>query len=46
MKKICDDPFFDLFITICIVINTAFMAIEYKPMDEDFQHVLENANIV
>nr|CAB3265897.1 sodium channel protein type 9 subunit alpha [Phallusia mammillata] len=45
MKKICDDPFFDLFITICIVINTAFMAIEQKPMDEDFQHVLENANI-
>ncbi|XP_052422350.1 sodium channel protein type 1 subunit alpha-like [Carassius gibelio] len=40
------DPFADLFITICIVINTAFMAMEYHPMDATFIKVLTTANVV
>ncbi|XP_059356602.1 sodium channel protein type 2 subunit alpha-like isoform X1 [Carassius carassius] len=40
------DPFADLFITICIVINTAFMAMEYHPMDDTFIKVLTTANVV
>uniref|UniRef100_H2ZFQ8 Sodium channel protein n=1 Tax=Ciona savignyi TaxID=51511 RepID=H2ZFQ8_CIOSA len=45
MRKICDDPFFDLFITICIVANTAFLALEQHPMDPALNNVLKSANI-
>ncbi|XP_043103972.1 sodium channel, voltage-gated, type I-like, alpha [Puntigrus tetrazona] len=40
------DPFADLFITICIVINTVFMAMEYHPMDESYIAMLTTANVV
>ncbi|XP_051946771.1 sodium channel protein type 8 subunit alpha-like isoform X10 [Xyrauchen texanus] len=40
------DPFVDLAITICIVLNTLFMAMEHYPMTEQFEHVLSVGNLV
>ncbi|KAJ8265483.1 hypothetical protein COCON_G00145820 [Conger conger] len=40
------DPFVDLAITICIVLNTLFMAMEHYPMTENFEHVLTVGNLV
>uniref|UniRef100_A0A8C0G2H6 Sodium channel protein n=1 Tax=Chelonoidis abingdonii TaxID=106734 RepID=A0A8C0G2H6_CHEAB len=40
------DPFVDLAVTICIVLNTLFMAMEYYPMTEDFHNVLSVGNQV
>ncbi|XP_016096245.1 sodium channel protein type 4 subunit alpha A [Sinocyclocheilus grahami] len=40
------DPFVDLGITICIVLNTLFMAMEHYPMSPDFEHVLLVGNLV
>uniref|UniRef100_A0A8C1FTK8 Sodium channel protein n=1 Tax=Cyprinus carpio carpio TaxID=630221 RepID=A0A8C1FTK8_CYPCA len=40
------DPFVDLGITICIVLNTLFMAMEHYPMSPDFEHVLSVGNLV
>ncbi|KAI2660901.1 Sodium channel protein type 2 subunit alpha [Labeo rohita] len=50
IKKIVNmivmDPFADLFITICIVINTVFMAMEYYPMEAQYITMLSTANVV
>uniref|UniRef100_A0A8C3F286 Sodium channel protein n=1 Tax=Corvus moneduloides TaxID=1196302 RepID=A0A8C3F286_CORMO len=40
------DPFVDLAITICIVLNTLFMAMEHYPMTEEFNKVLSVGNLV
>ncbi|NWW81201.1 SCN2A protein, partial [Climacteris rufus] len=40
------DPFVDLAITICIVLNTLFMAMEHYPMTEHFETVLKIGNQV
>uniref|UniRef100_A0A4W5M9I7 Sodium channel protein n=1 Tax=Hucho hucho TaxID=62062 RepID=A0A4W5M9I7_9TELE len=40
------DPFVDLAITVCIVLNTLFMAMEHYPMTEEFDHVLSVGNLV
>uniref|UniRef100_A0A8C4M6N3 Sodium channel protein n=1 Tax=Equus asinus asinus TaxID=83772 RepID=A0A8C4M6N3_EQUAS len=40
------DPFVDLGITICIVLNTLFMAMEHYPMTEHFDKVLTVGNLV
>lgn len=40
------DPFVDLGITICIVLNTLFMAMEHYPMTEQFDRVLNVGNLV
>ncbi|XP_036610660.1 sodium channel protein type 4 subunit alpha [Trichosurus vulpecula] len=40
------DPFVDLGITICIVLNTVFMAMEHYPMTPQFEHVLSVGNLV
>uniref|UniRef100_A0A3Q3K196 Sodium channel protein n=1 Tax=Monopterus albus TaxID=43700 RepID=A0A3Q3K196_MONAL len=40
------DPFVDLAITICIVLNTLFMAMEHHPMTEQFESVLATGNLV
>ncbi|XP_032072432.1 sodium channel protein type 1 subunit alpha [Thamnophis elegans] len=40
------DPFVDLAITICIVLNTLFMAMEHYPMTERFAEVLNVGNLV
>ncbi|XP_030614766.1 sodium channel, voltage-gated, type I-like, alpha isoform X2 [Archocentrus centrarchus] len=40
IKLIVMDPFMDLFITICIALNTLFMAMEHYPMTRGFQEML------
>ena len=40
------DAFVDLFITLCIVVNTIFMAIDHHGMDPELEHVLVNGNYV
>uniref|UniRef100_A0A8C6L9K0 Sodium channel protein n=1 Tax=Nothobranchius furzeri TaxID=105023 RepID=A0A8C6L9K0_NOTFU len=40
------DPFVDLTITICIVLNTLFMAMEHYPMTKEFDNVLSVGNLV
>ncbi|XP_030637700.1 sodium channel, voltage-gated, type I like, alpha b isoform X2 [Chanos chanos] len=40
------DPFVDLAITICIVLNTLFMAMEHYPMTQQFNDVLSVGNLV
>ncbi|XP_026537116.1 sodium channel protein type 8 subunit alpha isoform X6 [Notechis scutatus] len=40
------DPFVDLAITICIVLNTLFMAMEHHPMTPQFEHVLAVGNLI
>ncbi|XP_035254057.1 sodium channel protein type 4 subunit alpha B [Anguilla anguilla] len=40
------DPFVDLGITICIVLNTLFMAMEHFPMTEEFGNMLGVGNLV
>uniref|UniRef100_A0A8C6UMF3 Sodium channel protein n=1 Tax=Neogobius melanostomus TaxID=47308 RepID=A0A8C6UMF3_9GOBI len=40
------DPFVDLAITICIVLNTLFMAMEHYPMTPQFEGVLATGNLV
>ncbi|XP_026579950.1 sodium channel protein type 4 subunit alpha-like, partial [Pseudonaja textilis] len=46
VKLIVMDPFVDLGITICIVLNTVFMAMEHYPMTEEFNNVLNVGNLV
>ncbi|XP_022248143.1 sodium channel protein para-like isoform X2 [Limulus polyphemus] len=38
------DPFMELFITLCIVVNTLFMAMDHDDMDPDFENVLKMGN--
>uniref|UniRef100_A0A3Q3B869 Sodium channel protein n=1 Tax=Kryptolebias marmoratus TaxID=37003 RepID=A0A3Q3B869_KRYMA len=40
------DPFVDLAITICIVLNTVFMAMEHYPMSPQFDELLSTGNLV
>ncbi|KAJ0070444.1 hypothetical protein NL108_010693, partial [Boleophthalmus pectinirostris] len=40
------DPFTDLAITVCIVLNTLFMAMEHYPMSKSFNTVLTVGNYV
>jgi len=40
------DAFVDLFITLCIVINTAFMAMEHAGMNEQLSRTLIIGNYV
>ncbi|KAM9235708.1 sodium channel protein type 2 subunit alpha-like isoform 10-T10 [Leptosomus discolor] len=40
------DPFVDLAITVCIILNTLFMAMEHYPMTDDFNNVLKIGNQV
>ncbi len=41
-----NDPFLDLAITICIVLNTLFMALEHYPMTDEFNRMLSVGNLV
>ncbi|XP_028249067.1 sodium channel, voltage-gated, type I-like, alpha [Parambassis ranga] len=45
-KVIVMDPFMDLTITICIVLNTLFMAMEHYPMTDGFIGMLSAGNKV
>ena len=40
------DPFVELFITLCIAVNTLFMAMDHYDMDKDFEHFLKMGNYV
>ncbi|XP_059331599.1 sodium channel protein type 2 subunit alpha-like isoform X9 [Ammospiza nelsoni] len=40
------DPFVDLAVTVCIVLNTLFMAMEHYPMTNQFETVLTVGNLV
>ncbi|XP_026635025.1 sodium channel protein type 10 subunit alpha isoform X2 [Microtus ochrogaster] len=44
--ELVTDPFAELTITLCIVVNTVFMAMEYYPMTEAFEAMLHAGNIV
>lgn len=46
VKLIVMDPFGDLTITICIVLNTLFMAMEHYPMSPGFIQMLNVGNLV
>ncbi|KAM8839363.1 sodium channel protein type 2 subunit alpha-like isoform 1-T1 [Synchiropus picturatus] len=46
VKYMVMDPFLDLGITICIVLNTLFMALEHYPMTEEFNTMLSVGNLV
>ncbi|XP_034559541.1 sodium channel protein type 4 subunit alpha-like [Notolabrus celidotus] len=46
VKLMVMDPFLDLGITICIVLNTLFMALEHYPMTEEFNTMLSVGNLV
>ncbi|XP_056444692.1 sodium channel, voltage-gated, type I like, alpha b isoform X2 [Gadus chalcogrammus] len=46
MNMVVMDPFVDLAITICIVLNTLFMAMEHYPMTIEFNNVLSVGNLV
>ncbi|XP_035912773.1 sodium channel protein para isoform X40 [Anopheles stephensi] len=38
------DPFVELFITLCIVVNTLFMALDHHDMDPDMEKALKSGN--
>ncbi|KAF1386253.1 hypothetical protein PFLUV_G00092600 [Perca fluviatilis] len=40
------NPFFDLGIVVCIVLNTVFMSLDHYPMTEKFWQILGEANLV
>ncbi|XP_033734214.1 sodium channel protein type 4 subunit alpha A-like isoform X1 [Pecten maximus] len=40
------DAFVDLFITICILVNTAFMGADHYGMSENLENILKNGNYV
>ncbi|NXM76448.1 SCN5A protein, partial [Serilophus lunatus] len=40
------DPFFDLTITFCIVMNTLFMALEHNNMSPSFKFMLKVGNLI
>ncbi|XP_014324739.1 sodium channel protein type 4 subunit alpha A-like isoform X2 [Xiphophorus maculatus] len=46
MHFVVMDPFVDLAITICIVLNTLFMAMEHYPMTPEFDNMLSVGNLV
>uniref|UniRef100_A0A8C5AAF8 Sodium channel protein n=1 Tax=Gadus morhua TaxID=8049 RepID=A0A8C5AAF8_GADMO len=46
VKFMVMDPFLDLGITICIVLNTLFMALEHYPMTDEFNGMLSVGNLV
>lgn len=40
------DPFVELFITLCIVVNTLFMALDHHEMNKTMEAVLQAGNYV
>ncbi|XP_054846869.1 sodium channel protein type 5 subunit alpha isoform X1 [Eublepharis macularius] len=46
VKFVIMDPFSDLTITLCIVLNTLFMAMDHYKMTKDFEDVLNIGNLV
>ena len=46
LYKVINDTFFDVIVTLCIILNTVFLAIEHHGMSEDLQYVLDIGNKV
>ncbi|NXP82033.1 SCN2A protein, partial [Ramphastos sulfuratus] len=46
VELIVMDPFVDLAVTVCIILNTLFMAMEHYPMTDSFSNVLKIGNQV
>ena len=46
MLKVINDSIFDFVVTLCILLNTVFLAIEHHGMGEDLQYVLDMGNKV
>ncbi|XP_065216673.1 sodium channel protein 60E isoform X2 [Planococcus citri] len=46
LYKIVRDPLFELLITICIILNTFFLAVEHHGMSEDLKRLLDIGNKV
>uniref|UniRef100_A0A2K5ZFZ6 Sodium channel protein n=1 Tax=Mandrillus leucophaeus TaxID=9568 RepID=A0A2K5ZFZ6_MANLE len=46
VKLVVMDPFADLTITMCIVLNTLFMALEHYNMTSEFEEMLQVGNLV
>ncbi|XP_023033552.1 sodium channel protein 60E [Drosophila willistoni] len=46
LYKVVRDPLFELAITLCIVLNTAFLAMEHHGMTESFRNALDVGNKV
>ncbi|XP_023557996.1 sodium channel protein type 5 subunit alpha isoform X7 [Octodon degus] len=46
VKFVVMDPFADLTITMCIVLNTLFMALEHYNMTTEFEEMLQVGNLV
>nr|KAF6421154.1 sodium voltage-gated channel alpha subunit 11 [Molossus molossus] len=46
MRMVMTDPFTELTITICIIINTVFLAMEHHRMDPGFESMLQTGNTV
>lgn len=46
LKLIVFDPFMELFITLCIVVNTLFMALDHNDMNPDMERILKSGNYV
>ncbi|KAM5233412.1 sodium channel protein type 11 subunit alpha isoform 2-T4 [Hipposideros larvatus] len=46
LRMVMTDPFTELAITICIIINTVFLALEHHKMDISFEKMLYTGNLV
>ncbi|XP_004420015.1 PREDICTED: sodium channel protein type 11 subunit alpha [Ceratotherium simum simum] len=46
LRTVMTDPFTELAITICIIINTIFLAMEHYKMDPSFEKMLSTGNLV
>lgn len=44
--KVTHDMLFESAVTVCIILNTAFLAVEHHGMSEELKHVLEIGNKV
>ncbi|XP_023557966.1 sodium channel protein type 11 subunit alpha [Octodon degus] len=46
LRIVMTDPFTELAVTICIIINTIFLAMEHHKMSEEFGKMLKTGNLV
>ncbi|XP_049622405.1 sodium channel protein type 11 subunit alpha [Suncus etruscus] len=46
LKIVMTDPFTELAITLCIIVNTVFLAMEHYPMEKDFENMLNTGNLI
>ena len=46
LYTIINDTFFDVIVTLCIILNTVFLAIEHHGMSQELAHILDLGNKV